>query len=471
MTLNQYRTGVGNQLQTIQQAFRAYQESSNSANSTWNLIGAVWRSGPSQAERDANRDFAHLVTQIRNLGTLYDYPSEKVNELTEQVRQELRRGNRDIDSALRQVYWAAGAIAAAPLAWPILAIGGTTAAVSMGTSLAFSATSIVGNAALATTYRNGDFACNLGRQLLAQGPQAMVQALVGGTLGAVLPGASALTGNALRDIVGERVLNGISLIAVGALVAPGLYHTGEAMISASDLAIMAEAASADGEHELANEYRTLAAQARFSAAQGVASSVVLPLAARYMLRNNFTFDQRRAQQLLGRQLTLAEQRAIERAHRIGINQMGRDGRTPARVGNYTDQQLQDKYNILARAGFKKEDIKKLMDAGVVGRSDITGDYRQGNTDDDNYRLRGGRSTEGTLNNRSGGQSAGNQVQRAGTMVGLNERQRQQFGDMIHEIKDDPRCPASWLTETGDLTWQALIKIAEAIKAGVHPLSR
>jgi len=292
MTLTEYKTGVGNQLQTIQQAFRTYQESSNSANSTLNLLGSIFRSGPSQAERNANQDFAHLITQIGNLGRLYDYPNDKVNELTEQVRQELGRENRNIDSALTQVYWAAGAIAAAPLAWPILAIGGTTAAVSMGTSVAFSATSIVGNAALATTYRNGDFACNLGRQLLAQGPQAMVQALVGGTLGAVLPGASALTGNALRDIVGERVLNGISLIAVGALVAPGLYHTGEAMISASDLAIMAEAANADGKHELANEYRQLAAQARLSAAQGVAASVVLPLAARYMARTTLTADEK-----------------------------------------------------------------------------------------------------------------------------------------------------------------------------------
>ena len=229
-TLEEHKTEVGNRLQIIQAAFRNYQESSNAANSAWNLMGSIFRRGPSEAERNADKDYNHLKRQIDLLVPLYDYPVEKAIELRNQVSQELQRGNRNIDSALNQVYWAAGAIAAAPLAWPILAIGGTSAAIGMGTSVAFSATSIVGKAAIATTYRNGDFACNLGKQLLAQGPQAMLSALAGGAVGLVLPGASRLTGDALRRIVGQRVLDGISLTAQGALLAPGLYHTRKSLI-------------------------------------------------------------------------------------------------------------------------------------------------------------------------------------------------------------------------------------------------
>jgi hypothetical protein len=367
MTLDEYKISVGNELQIIQAAFRNYQETSNAANSTWNLMGAVFRSpGPSEKEKDAEKAYNHLVRRINILEQQYDYPSEKASELRRAVSEEISRGNKNIDKSLNQVYWAAGAIAAAPLAWPILALGGSGAAIGMGTSLAFSATSIVGNASISSAYRNGDLACNLGKQLLAQGPQAMVQALAGGAVGTVLPGATKLTANALSRIVGPRVLNGVSFAAQGALVAPGLYHTGKALFSASDLAIMAEAAEADGENQLASEYKRLAAEAKLSAAQGIVSSVVLPLAARYMARNQFTFDQKKAQEILGRELTLAEQQAIERAHQIGNGQVGRDG-SAAGVGNYTSQQLQDKYNTLASQGFAKSDIKKLMDYGIVGK--------------------------------------------------------------------------------------------------------
>ena len=366
MTLDEYKKGVSNYLQIIRTAFRNYQEDSNEAGSTSNLISAIWRSGPSDAERREDRSYNHLIRTLSFLETHYGYPSNKMNELRSQVQSALRQANSTIDRSLTQVYWAAGAIAAAPLAWPIVAIGGTTAAIGMGTSLAFTAVDTVASATIDTIYGNGNLACNLGKQLLEKGPQGMVTALAFGTVGAALPGAARLTGEALRRIVGPRTLQGIALTAQGALMAPGLYHTGAAFFSASDLEVLAQAAEADGDTELANEYRRLAARARSAGTQGLASSIVLPVAARYMSQS-FTFNQEMAERLLGRTLSRSLNRAMERAHRIGEGELGRDRRTPARIGNYTDQQLQNKYSILAEAGLSKNEIKTLMDAGVVGR--------------------------------------------------------------------------------------------------------
>ena len=55
---------------------------------------------------------------------------------------------------------------------------------------------------------------------------------------------------------------------------------------------------------------------------------------------------------LDRVLSEEEVSALERAHRVGMGEIGKDG-TPARVGNYTEAQLRKKSRILKEAGFFK----------------------------------------------------------------------------------------------------------------------
>lgn len=176
-----------------------------------------------------------------------------------------------------------------------------------------------------------------------------------------------------------------------------------------------------------------------------------------------TFDQKKAEELLG-PLSQGQIEAIEKAHRVGDGEIGRDRKSEARIGNYTAQQLQDKYNILADSGFSKSQIKLLMDNQIVGKNDLTRDYLSGELDED-FAPQGGRTTEGTKNNK-GVRSAAQQVQEAGTLAKLNEQQRIRFGDVIHAIKEDLNCPKEWIDrETGDLTWHALVEIARGIKRG------
>lgn len=58
---------------------------------------------------------------------------------------------------------------------------------------------------------------------------------------------------------------------------------------------------------------------------------------------------------------------IEKAHLVGEGLPGKNGK-PAGVGNYTIGQLKEKYKILEKAGLPPEDIRRLMEDGVVGIS-------------------------------------------------------------------------------------------------------
>ncbi len=74
----------------------------------------------------------------------------------------------------------------------------------------------------------------------------------------------------------------------------------------------------------------------------------------------------RAREILGgRELTPSQQDAIVRAHNVGVGQPGRDG-SPARIGNYTRAQLDEKTDILRRAGFNVDDRRRLIESGTVG---------------------------------------------------------------------------------------------------------
>ena len=68
---------------------------------------------------------------------------------------------------------------------------------------------------------------------------------------------------------------------------------------------------------------------------------------------------------LGKSLNKKQVEALERAHRVGWGQKGKDG-TPARIGNYTKAQLRAKSRILKQAGFSRAERQKLMKDGVAG---------------------------------------------------------------------------------------------------------
>ena len=74
---------------------------------------------------------------------------------------------------------------------------------------------------------------------------------------------------------------------------------------------------------------------------------------------------------LGRSLSQKEAETLERAHRVGLEQRGKDG-TPARIGNYTEAQLREKNRILKQAGFSKVERRKLIEDGIVGQNSSTG---------------------------------------------------------------------------------------------------
>lgn len=69
--------------------------------------------------------------------------------------------------------------------------------------------------------------------------------------------------------------------------------------------------------------------------------------------------------VLGRELSDAQIEAVESAHRVGRGLPGKDG-TPAGVGNYTWAQLREKQKLLKSAGFRDDEIRRLMEKGVVG---------------------------------------------------------------------------------------------------------
>ena len=73
----------------------------------------------------------------------------------------------------------------------------------------------------------------------------------------------------------------------------------------------------------------------------------------------------KAEEVLGLRLSSSQRRAVEEAHLIGQGERGKNGAL-AGIGNYTEDQLRRKADILNRAGFSKNQRRQLMEAGVVG---------------------------------------------------------------------------------------------------------
>jgi hypothetical protein len=72
-------------------------------------------------------------------------------------------------------------------------------------------------------------------------------------------------------------------------------------------------------------------------------------------------------ELLKREITENEMKAIERAHLVGAGEIGQNG-GPAGVGNYTFGQKRTKAKILKEAGLNEAEIRILMEKGRVGLS-------------------------------------------------------------------------------------------------------
>ena len=74
-----------------------------------------------------------------------------------------------------------------------------------------------------------------------------------------------------------------------------------------------------------------------------------------------------AEKAIDHDLTPNERQALIKAHEFGNGAKGENGK-PAHLGNYTVSQLKGKAKILKNAGFTQDQIRKLMENGVVGLS-------------------------------------------------------------------------------------------------------
>ena len=83
-----------------------------------------------------------------------------------------------------------------------------------------------------------------------------------------------------------------------------------------------------------------------------------------------------AERVLGKDLSDEQVQAIEHAHRIGNETIGRDRINPAEIGNYTAAQLREKVRILIDAGFSQDERSELIRSGVVGRRNKKQSNRQ-----------------------------------------------------------------------------------------------
>jgi hypothetical protein len=77
----------------------------------------------------------------------------------------------------------------------------------------------------------------------------------------------------------------------------------------------------------------------------------------------------RAQIIMERELTPAESRTLLEAHRIGMGEDGRSGHE-SRLGEYTWSQLRRKAEHLLERGFLWPEVRRLMEAGVLGRDPV-----------------------------------------------------------------------------------------------------
>ena len=72
-----------------------------------------------------------------------------------------------------------------------------------------------------------------------------------------------------------------------------------------------------------------------------------------------------AEYILNRTIPDHQRKAIIKAHNVGKGQKGVDG-SFAKIGNYTPAQLRQKAKLLKKAGLNSDEIRQLMEKGIVG---------------------------------------------------------------------------------------------------------
>ena len=73
----------------------------------------------------------------------------------------------------------------------------------------------------------------------------------------------------------------------------------------------------------------------------------------------------KAEEVLGTRLSPSQKEALEKAHLVGQEERGKNGAI-ASIGNYTEDQLRQKAEILRQAGFSSSQRRKLIEEGIVG---------------------------------------------------------------------------------------------------------
>ncbi len=135
-----------------------------------------------------------------------------------------------------------------------------------------------------------------------------------------------------------------------------------------------------------HKYGCLNYQARTEAICKVASEFIIPPASAAILlktgmkgfkpskklkdfvrnKKDISLDRKKfAEESLNKSLGKKQMEAVEKAHLVGKGEKGANGKL-AGVGNYTKAHIRKKAQILKKAGFSKEEVRKLMQDGVVG---------------------------------------------------------------------------------------------------------
>jgi hypothetical protein len=236
MSLDQYNRDIQAYLRGFLNNLRSYAGVANRDASATSLIGAAFF-GSGDANSDQSNSLWRIMSNsLSDLDMRYGVPPGTTGALRRAMGQAVREQNRAIRSAVTQVEWAAAAIAAAPAAWPILAVGGSAAAVGMGMGLALSGLDMTVSAASSAAAGRGSFVCNLGKNLMANGGQAFILTLGAGAVASAIPaGTTALTGR-IGEQAAARVVTGANVGLVGLGVFEGgrsAYRGGREMVAAS----------------------------------------------------------------------------------------------------------------------------------------------------------------------------------------------------------------------------------------------
>jgi hypothetical protein len=212
-----------------------------------------------EKENEAGNKVARLIFDLeRN----YGLDPELIRGLRRGFTQASRSNSQKAQEAMDHALYSMIAVCAAPVAYPIIAVGGTTAVIGMGIGAGVAGAGIVSDAVVSRSKTGGSLLCNLGKSLSDRGPEAVATILMGGAGGAVFGRVGPL---------GKEVVKTIGL-AASAYTAKGALQQGGAALGqaeqTTDLLRHAKTAAESGDPELAQILRAQAALSSEAATQG-----------------------------------------------------------------------------------------------------------------------------------------------------------------------------------------------------------